>query len=267
MNSRQPTQLSATDASEGSGGEGQSASRRLDGGGLRVENLDVSYGKAIALHNVTIHAPMGKMTAVLGRNGAGKTTLCRSILGLVSSKAGSINFNGLEFTRMSGWRRVRMGHIGFVPQGGGAIAQFSVGENIALGAYGRTKSAAEEAARREEVLELFPVLRSRFAKLAGTLSGGERQMLSLAVALMGKPEVIILDEPSFGLAPTIVETVFTTLREISASGTCVLFSEESRVTAMKFASYVYVLDRGEVRLHGDAMTVNEDPVLLQSLFT
>ncbi len=211
---------------------------------LEVAGLDVAYGRIRALHDISLHVNEGEIVTLLGANGAGKTTTLRTISGLTRSARGAIRFDGREIARLAPDRIVRLG-IGHAPEGRRVFARMTVRENLELGAYSRT-SRAEAASDLERALETFPRLRERLAQRAGTLSGGEQQMLAIARALMSRPRVLLLDEPSLGLSPLLVQTIFGVVREINARGTTVLLVEQNARQALAIAHRGYVLEVGRI---------------------
>jgi branched-chain amino acid transport system ATP-binding protein len=219
--------------------------------GLVVRDLVVRYGAAAALGGVSVEAKPGRITCVLGRNGAGKSTLLRAIMGLVRPASGEVSFDGRALDREPAWTRPRRG-LALVPEASGVIARMSVLDNLRLGAFQRRLKTAELGAEIDRVVELFPVLGRRLRSPAGTLSGGERQMLALARTLLAQPTLILLDEPSFGLAPLVVEQVLAELRGLAEQGYGVLLSEQNAAAALALADDGYVLDRGRVAFRGVA---------------
>jgi branched-chain amino acid transport system ATP-binding protein len=225
---------------------------------LKVESLDVYYGAVHALKGVSLHAEAGEVVTLIGANGAGKTTLLRSISGLVPSRAGRVTFEGRDITRMPAHEIVALG-ISQAPEGRMVFANLSVEDNLALGAY-RRKDRAAVKADREAVCRLFPRLLERGRQTAGTLSGGEQQMLAMGRALMSRPRLLLLDEPSLGLAPLLVREIFRTILEINRGGVTVLLVEQNAHMALSIASRGYVLETGRVQLEDEAARLlqNED---------
>lgn len=217
---------------------------------LSVSNLQVSYGAIRALHGVSLEVKQGEIVTLIGCNGAGKTTTLRAISGLVRAAGGSVNYEGRDITRVRPHELVRMG-IAHSPEGRGVFANLTVEENLELGAYARNDHAAI-AQDKEKGLTLFPRLRERLKQLSGTLSGGEQQMLAMARALMARPRLLLLDEPSLGLAPQVVTTIFQIIREINAAGTTILLVEQNAHMALKVAHRAYVLETGEIAMEGPA---------------
>ncbi len=211
---------------------------------LEIERLDVAYGRIRALHACSLHVDEGEIVTLLGANGAGKTTTLRTISGLLRPTRGAIRFDGREIGRLAPDRIVRLG-VGHAPEGRRVFARMTVRENLELGAYSRP-SRGETAGDLERALETFPRLRERLTQRAGTLSGGEQQMLAIARALMSRPRVLLLDEPSLGLSPLLVRTIFGVVREINARGTTVLLVEQNARQALAIAHRGYVLEVGRI---------------------
>lgn len=223
---------------------------------LEVKDLEVYYGVIQAIKGISFHVDEGEVIALIGANGAGKTTTLQTITGMLNAKAGSILFEGEELTKIPGHKIVSMG-MAHVPEGRRVFAQLSVLENLKLGAYTRKdKDEIEESLQR--VYKSFPRLEERKNQLAGTLSGGEQQMLAMGRALMSKPRIILMDEPSMGLSPIFVEEIFNIIKEVSASGTTVLLVEQNAKKALSIADRAYVLETGKVVLEGKASDLMED---------
>ncbi|MBS0191039.1 MAG: ABC transporter ATP-binding protein [Phycisphaerales bacterium] len=222
---------------------------------LVVENLQVSYGAIRALHGISLRVDQGEVVTLIGCNGAGKTTTLRAISGIVRSSGGKVSFEGRDITRVKPHELVRLG-IAHSPEGRGVFANMTVEENLSLGAFARNDHA-EIAKDREKGLSLFPRLRERYKQFAGTLSGGEQQMLAMARALMARPRMLLLDEPSLGLAPQVVQTIFQIIREINAAGTTILLVEQNAHMALKVAHRAYVLEVGEIAMEGPAKELAE----------
>jgi branched-chain amino acid transport system ATP-binding protein len=220
---------------------------------LKVRNLDVSYGQLAVLRRVSLHVNPGEVVTLIGANGAGKTTLLRTVAGLVSGRAGEIAFRGDAVRGLAPDRIVAAG-CSLVPEGRQVFAAMPVRENLLLGGYvqvrrGRRK---EVAADLDRVYGLFPVLRQRERQLAGTLSGGEQQMLAIGRALMARPALMMLDEPSMGLAPMVVRDIFDIVQRIRTEGTTVLLVEQNARSALRIADRGYVLETGRIVLSGTA---------------
>ncbi|CAG4907418.1 unnamed protein product, partial [Acidocella sp. C78] len=223
---------------------------------LEIADLKVNYGQIEALKGVSLRVESREIVAILGANGAGKTTLMRTISGLLSPRGGSVVFDGTDITRMGADRIVRLG-IAQSPEGRRVFGTLSVMENLRLGAF--TRPAGEVAGSLDFVLEMFPRLAERRSQLAGTMSGGEQQMLAIGRALMAKPRLLLLDEPSLGLAPIIVQGIFRTLREIADSGVTILIVEQNARSALKLADRGYVLEVGRFVIEDDAKTLLTSP--------
>lgn len=215
---------------------------------LQVENLDVYYGAIHALRGASLRVGAGQVVALVGANGAGKTTTLRAISGMLRPSGGAIRLFGQDIARMRAHQLVPMG-MAHAPEGRGVFPALSVRENLELGAYTR-HNRAEVEHDLETAFALFPILRDRQPQRAGTLSGGEQQMLAVARALMSRPRLLLLDEPSLGLAPQIVETIFRTLREINQHGVSILLVEQNAVKALELAHYAYVLETGTIAMEG-----------------
>ena len=221
---------------------------------LEVEDLRVRYGAVEVLTGVSVSVGPGEVVALLGANGAGKTTTLRAVSGLVRPAGGDVRLDGRSLVGRPPHEVVAAG-IGHVPEGRRVFARMSVRENLAMGAYGHARPGAAEFAR---VHALFPVLAERSGQLAGTLSGGEQQMLALGRALMGRPRVLLLDEPSLGLAPQVVQTVFAVISALPSEGTAVLLVEQDVALALSVAARASVLATGRVALSGDAADLRDD---------
>ncbi len=220
---------------------------------LRLRNLDAGYGKLSVLRRVSLHVRQGEIVTIVGANGAGKTTLLRTVAGLVRARAGEIAFDGRDVSRLATEKVVALG-CSLVPEGRQVFAPMPVRENLLLGAhvqYARGRRH-EVAADLERIYGLFPVLASREHQLAGTLSGGEQQMLAIGRALMARPRLMMLDEPSMGLAPLVVKDIFGIVKRISEEGTTVLLVEQNARSALRIASRGYVLETGRIVLQGTA---------------
>lgn len=217
---------------------------------LEVKDLFVNYGAIKALHGVNLRVNRGEIVTLIGCNGAGKTTTLRAISGIIKSASGSVTYEGKPLGAVKPHEIVRLGLVQ-APEGRGIFSNMSVAENIELGAYTR-RDRAGIAADRERALTLFPRLRERFHQSAGTLSGGEQQMLAIARALLARPKLLLLDEPSLGLAPQIVQVIFSIIREINAAGTTILLVEQNAHMALKVAHRAYVLEVGKIAMEGPA---------------
>jgi branched-chain amino acid transport system ATP-binding protein len=217
---------------------------------LDVRDLHVSYGAIRALHGVSLHVRAGEIVTLIGSNGAGKTTTLRAISGLVKPQSGNVVYEGREISKIPAHQIVALG-MSHAPEGRGIFPQMTVAENLELGAYIRSDHA-EVAKDREKALTLFPRVRERLSQMAGTLSGGEQQMVAIARALMARPRLLLLDEPSLGLAPQIVQTIFRIIRDINESGTTILLVEQNAHMALQIAHRAYVLETGAIAMEGDA---------------
>ncbi|HET7388470.1 MAG TPA: ABC transporter ATP-binding protein [Nocardioidaceae bacterium] len=233
---------------------------------LEIRDLTTCYGPVTALDKVSLTANKAQVTAVLGANGAGKTTLLRTISGLVRPESGSVVLGGHQLTRLAPERMAGLG-LGHVPEGRGVITELTVEENLRLGALGRSTNGHARAGRAgrgdlDEAYSLFPVLGDRRNAVAHVLSGGERQMLVIARALMADPSVLLLDEPSLGLAPRIVAQIFALLRRlVDENGLTVVLVEQNARSALSIADVGVVLDLGRVVAHDDAATISADEAL------
>jgi branched-chain amino acid transport system ATP-binding protein len=215
---------------------------------LSVEGIQVRYGAIQALRGVSLTVGKGEMVALIGANGAGKTSTLRAVSGMLKPTAGRITLAGKDITGLKAHQLVPRG-MAHAPEGRGIFPNLTVFENLELGAYLR-KDTAQVRQDMDKGFGLFPVLRERQKQLAGTLSGGEQQMLAIARALLSKPQLLLLDEPSLGLAPQVTETIFRTLREVNATGVSVLLVEQNAHLALNAAHYGYVLETGEVVMAG-----------------
>ncbi|MEF9939867.1 MAG: ABC transporter ATP-binding protein [Clostridium sp.] len=217
---------------------------------LEVKDLNVYYGVIQALKGISFEVDEGDVIALIGANGAGKTTTLHTITGLIPAKSGSIIFEGTDITKVPGYKLVSMG-IAHVPEGRRVFAQLSVLQNLRMGAYTR-KDKQELEDTIQKIYKRFPRLEERKSQLAGTLSGGEQQMLAMGRALMSHPRLIVMDEPSMGLSPIYVNEIFDIIKEISADGTTVLLVEQNAKKALSIANKAYVLETGTIVLKGDA---------------
>ena len=229
---------------------------------LEVKNLKVHYGVIQAIKGISFEVNEGEVIALIGANGAGKTTTLQTITGMLKPSEGEILFEGQDIVKVPGHKIVSMG-MAHVPEGRRVFAELSVYENLKLGAYTR-KDKNEIAESLAKVYKSFPRLEERKNQLAGTLSGGEQQMLAMGRALMSKPKIILMDEPSMGLSPIFVEEIFHIIREISASGTTVLLVEQNAKIAMNVSHYTYVLEQGTIPIYGPSAVVREDPRVIKT---
>ena len=223
---------------------------------LEIKDLEVNYGVIKAIKGVSFDVNEGEIIALIGANGAGKTTILHTITGLIQAKKGSIVFDGKELTKTPPHKIVSMG-MAHVPEGRRIFQQLSVLENLKLGAYTRNDKS-EIASTLKMVYERFPRLEERKNQVAGTLSGGEQQMLAMGRALMSKPRIILMDEPSMGLSPLLVSEIFDIIKVINESGTTVLLVEQNAKKALSIADRAYVLETGNITLSGDAKDLIND---------
>ena len=225
---------------------------------LKIENLHVFYGGIHALKGISMEVPEGKIVTLIGANGAGKSTTLRTIVGLVKPREGKIYYQGEDITGKPSHYIVKRG-IALVPEGRRVFANLTVYENLLMGGYNRPEDE-EFKKDLDYVFSLFPRLLERKSQLAGTLSGGEQQMLALGRALMSRPKLMMLDEPSLGLAPKLVEDVFKSIQEIHKKGTTILLIEQNAMAALQIADYGYVLETGKIVLEGtgEELLHNED---------
>lgn len=224
---------------------------------LQLADLHVQYGGIRALAGVSLEVGQGEVVALIGANGAGKSSTLRAASGLVAPRSGRVVFQGIDVTRLAAHERVPLG-MAHAPEGRGIFLNMSVLENLELGAYLRRDAAGikEDLAY---CFGLFPVLEARLGQNAGTLSGGEQQMLAISRALMSRPKLLLLDEPSLGLAPQIIERIFETLREVNARGVSVLLVEQNAQLALALAHYAYVIETGQLVMSGPGAMLLEHP--------
>jgi branched-chain amino acid transport system ATP-binding protein len=223
---------------------------------LDIKDLHVSYGAISAVKGISLEVREGEIVTLIGSNGAGKSTTLRTISGLLKPKKGSVTFQGESIGGMPGHEVVAKG-ICHSPEGRRIFPRMTVEENLDLGAFLR-KDNAEIKADRDRVLELFPRLKERISQKAGTMSGGEQQMLAVGRAMMGKPKLLILDEPSMGLAPVLVDLIFETIQKIREGGTTILLVEQNALAALRIADYAYVLESGQMNMEGNASDLADD---------
>jgi branched-chain amino acid transport system ATP-binding protein len=247
----------STDVQESAAGQGA----RARGAGkeviLQLDGLSVSYGNIAAVQNLSMTVYAGEIVTLIGSNGAGKSTTLRTISGLLRPKSGNVVYEGKKINGIPGHDVVKLG-ISQSPEGRKIFQRMTVSENLDLGAYTR-KDTAKIAEDRENVLELFPRLRERISQKAGTMSGGEQQMLAVARALLGSPRLLLLDEPSMGLAPVLVDVIFETIEKIRSQGVTVLLVEQNALAALEIADYAYVLESGRLNMEGEAAKLLDDP--------
>ena len=230
---------------------------------LTIDNLEAGYGKVQVLHGVSIQVPKGKIVTLIGSNGAGKTTTMRAISGMIKPVSGKISLAGQDITGMDSHQIAKRG-LAHSPEGRRVFATLSVIDNIRLGAFVRytnVRPKGDVESDLQKAMEMFPRLKERTNQLAGTLSGGEQQMLAMARAVMLNPEVFLLDEPSMGLAPILVEEVFNIISRLKAQGVTMLLVEQFAAAALKVADYGYVLENGRISVHGPADKLKDDPAV------
>jgi branched-chain amino acid transport system ATP-binding protein len=223
---------------------------------LEVKNIEVAYGKIVAVKDVSLSVNQGEIVTLIGSNGAGKSTTLRTISGLLKPRSGEISFKGERIDGRPGHEIVGLG-ICHSPEGRRIFPRMTVRENLELGAFLRDDKAAINA-DMERVLDLFPRLRERIEQRSGTMSGGEQQMLAVSRALMGSPSLLLLDEPSMGLAPVLVEMIFETIIKIREQGTTILLIEQNAMAALEVADRAYVLESGKVKMSGKASDLRKD---------
>lgn len=229
---------------------------------LKISDLYAGYGKNKILKGIDMEIPQGNIATLIGANGAGKTTLLMTLSGIVRSTAGQIFLEGKPIEKLPPEMIVKLG-MTHAPEGRRVFQHLTVKENLDLGAYTQ-RNAKEIELQRQELLTLFPILKERLNQLAGNLSGGEQQMLAMARALMSRPKLLLLDEPSLGLAPKMVETVFNLIREINEQGTTILLVEQNAWMALSCAHYGYVMETGVLTLQGRGKELLENPTVRQA---
>jgi branched-chain amino acid transport system ATP-binding protein len=230
---------------------------------LSIDKLHAGYGKVEVLHGISIEVPRGQVVTLIGSNGAGKTTTMRAVSGMIKPSAGEITLAGQRIDGLESYHVARRG-LAHSPEGRRVFATMTVTDNLRLGAFPRFTGArprGDIAADLERAMELFPRLKERRNQLAGTLSGGEQQMLAMARATMLNPEVVLLDEPSMGLAPILVLEVFRIIERLKAQGVTMLLVEQFAAAALAVADYGYVLENGRISLHGPARQLRDDPAV------
>jgi branched-chain amino acid transport system ATP-binding protein len=224
---------------------------------LQVRGLQVAYGGIQAVKGVDFEVHPGELVSLIGSNGAGKTTTMKALTGLLLPSAGQIDYLGRDIRGQGPWDLVKQGLV-MVPEGRGVFTRMSIVENLQMGAYLRSDKAGIQA-DMDRVFALFPRLQERSAQLAGTLSGGEQQMLAMGRALLSRPQLLLLDEPSMGLSPLMVDKIFEVIAEVAAMGVTVLLVEQNASRALKMAQRAYVMESGEISMHGDAKALLHDP--------
>ena len=224
---------------------------------LEVRGIETYYGNIPALREISIDVPEGGIVAIIGANGAGKTTLMKTIAGVLRPRSGTVSFLGEEITGLPSHKIVRRG-VALVPEGRAILSRMTVRENLEMGAFTR-RDAKKALLDMDRVMERFPVLKRRAGQLGGSLSGGEQQMLAIARALMSAPTLLLLDEPTLGLAPLVVTDIFAIIREINATGTTILLVEQNVKQALKVSGYAYVLETGKIALSGPSKELLQEP--------
>lgn len=225
---------------------------------LLMERVDAAYGAVRALSDVSLHIDTGEIVTLIGANGAGKSTLLMTLFGTPRARGGRILFQGREITRMPTHRIARLG-IAQAPEGRRIFPGMTVTENLAMGTVALPEAREEDRRQLEKIYTLFPILQERGQQRAGTLSGGEQQMLAIGRALMSRPRLLLLDEPSLGLAPLIIRRIFTVLKEIADGGTTIFLVEQNANQALRLADRGYVLVNGRIQLQGDSGTLLSNP--------
>ena len=228
---------------------------------LKLNNIVAGYGSITALKSISLEVPAGSIVTLIGANGAGKTTTMRTIMGLIHPNAGEVLFEGKNITKYKTHEIVNSG-ISLVPEGRSILAKMTVLENLEMGAYKRNDKEVDSDL--EKVFDRFPILGERKSQLGGTLSGGQQQMLALGRALMARPKLMLLDEPSMGLAPLVVAEIFRVIKEINASGTTVLLVEQNVRQAIKIADYAYVMETGKIVLEGNREEIGKNPRVMEA---
>ena len=224
---------------------------------LKVNNLMVAYGGIEAVKGITMEVREGELVSLIGSNGAGKTTTMKAITGTLAASSGSIEYLGKNIQGQGAWDLVKQGLV-MVPEGRGVFTRMSILENLQMGAYLRDDKDGI-AADVDRVFALFPRLKERRAQLAGTLSGGEQQMLAMGRALLSRPKVLLLDEPSMGLSPLMVDKIFEVIQEVASMGVTLLLVEQNASRALKIAQRAYVMESGQISMQGEAKTLLHDP--------
>ena len=230
---------------------------------LSIENVTTGYEKAQVLKKININLGKGEIVALIGANGAGKTTSLRCITGIIKPWEGTIKFNNQKIDALESYEIVSLG-ISYCPEGRDIFANLSVYENLKVGGY-LINDRREFKSNLNKIYELFPRLQERCNQIAGSLSGGEQQMLAIGRALMSKPSVLLLDEPSLGLAPILVESIFKAIQQINSSGTSILLVEQNVSLALEFAQRAYVIEKGEIKLSGESKDLRES-VYVKNLY-
>ena len=228
---------------------------------LKLNNIVAGYGSITALKSISLEVPAGSIVTLIGANGAGKTTTMRTIMGLIHPSAGEVLFEGKAITKYKTHEIVNSG-ISLVPEGRSILAKMTVLENLEMGAYKRNDKEVDSDLAK--VFDRFPILGERKTQLGGTLSGGQQQMLAIGRALMARPKLMLLDEPSMGLAPLVVAEIFRVIKEINAGGTTVLLVEQNVRQAIKIADYAYVMETGKIVLEGNREEIGKNPRVMEA---
>jgi branched-chain amino acid transport system ATP-binding protein len=224
---------------------------------LTIKNLNVSYGAIHAVHDISLEVNDGEIVSLIGANGAGKTTILHTITGLKSATSGEITYNGMDLRRTEPSKLISYG-IGHVPEGRHIFPTMTVQENLEMGAFAFKEGKDQLRNRMEDLFKRFPRLKERRRQIAGTLSGGEQQMLAMGRALMGKPKILLMDEPSMGLSPILVKEIFNIIKDCHAQGITILLVEQNAKMALSIADRAYVLETGDITIQGDAHTLLQD---------
>ena len=230
---------------------------------LKIENLHAGYGKVEVLHGINLEVPKGQVVTLIGSNGAGKTTTMRAVSGMITPREGRITLGDKDITGLESYTIAKRG-LAHSPEGRRVFATMSVTDNLLLGAFPRftgSRPKGDVDADLERAMEYFPRLKERRTQLAGTLSGGEQQMLAMARAMMMNPDVVLLDEPSMGLAPILVDEVFRIIARLRSEGVTMLLVEQFAAAALNVADYGYVLENGRIAVHGPAAKLRDDPAV------
>lgn len=222
---------------------------------LKIEKIEICYGMIPAVRNLSLEVKEGQIVALVGANGAGKSTTLKALAGVLHPRVGKIFYKDKDITRLSAYRRVPLG-IALVPEGRQLFSTLSVKENLRLGAYHSNDKEFKE--RLKEIYSIFPIIKERENQIAGTLSGGEQQMLSFGRAIISKPKLLLLDEPSLGLAPLIIKDVYKTINTIKMTGITIVLVEQNLKMAMHIANYMYVLEAGELTIQGEPLKLMND---------
>ncbi|HEU6455776.1 MAG TPA: ABC transporter ATP-binding protein [Roseateles sp.] len=231
---------------------------------LKITNLHAGYGKVEVLHGISLEVPKGKVVTLIGSNGAGKTTTMRAVSGMIAPRQGSITLGGQDIAGKQSFHIAKLG-LAHSPEGRRVFATMTVTDNLLLGAFPRftgSRTKGDIQADLERAMEYFPRLKERRQQLAGTLSGGEQQMLAMARAMMMNPEVVLLDEPSMGLAPIIVDEVFRIIERLKSEGVTMLLVEQFAAAALAVSDYGYVLENGRIAVHAPAHKLRTDPAVI-----